>query len=315
MSKWAIPYVDQPAEFWLQLAEHFGQHIKEVYFPMPDRLVASGRSHQPARYIKAFLRDTPPLAKSVLVNPIVLPRAIEQIGPIVIDALHYLHEVFGVASVVVASATLARLIKERLPTFHISASTLMGIRTAAQVLMVKDYVDAIVPDGSLVRDWRGLKRLRETYAGEIRLMVNEACLPGCVYRTQHFFEMAYNDTFPASLCQQLLEEQPWLRLTGAWILPRHLHHYAGLYDTLKLAGRVTLQEPETYFKVFRAYVDCEPILPSEIGGGPASLLGVADMPDDLFQSILRCDKRCESCSICRRYYESVEKDLFDGDSA
>ncbi|MEM2145019.1 MAG: hypothetical protein QW279_06645, partial [Candidatus Jordarchaeaceae archaeon] len=162
---------------------------------------------------------------------------------------------------------------------------------------------AITPDNSLVRDLAGLRQLRAAFSGEIRLLVNEACLPGCLYRTQHFYEMGYGNFFPQSLCQPLLKAHPWLRLTGAWILPRHLAYYDGLYDTLKLAGRVTLQAPHRYLAVLAAYIRREPLLPREIGGGPASLLEPIDMPDELFAHILHCDKNCHNCTVCHDYYQ------------
>jgi collagenase-like PrtC family protease len=239
----------------------------------------------------------------VLLNPIVLPRPVEKVAPQILDAVRRLHEEYGINSATVASLLLARRIREAFPEFEVTASVLMGISRPAQVLMAQDWVDAITPDNSLVRDLNGLKRLREAFPGEIRLLVNEACIPGCPHRTQHFFEMGYGDFHPESLCQQMLEERPWLRLTGAWILPHHLIYYEGLYDCLKLAGRVTLRGRAQYLTVLNAYVHREKILPKDIGGGPASILEAIDMPDELFEIILRCDKNCHSCSVCQDYYK------------
>jgi hypothetical protein len=302
MNIWVIPYVDQDLSFWAEIVDRFGQFVQEVYFPLPGDIMRSGRGKQPDRQLDAFLRQTP-LPKSVLLNPIVLPRPVEEVAPPVIDGLRRLHGEHGVAGVTVANLGLARLIREQLPQIHITASVLMGISRPAQVLMVQDWVDAITPDNSLVRDLAGLRRLREAFSGEIRLLVNEACIPGCPHRTQHFYEMGYGDHFPQSLCQQMLEERPWLRLTGAWTLPRHLVYYQGLYDSLKLAGRVTLHDRAQYLTVLNAYVHREEILPRDIGGGPASVLEAIDMPDEVFETVLHCDKNCHTCSVCRDYYE------------
>jgi collagenase-like PrtC family protease len=302
MSTWVIPYVDQDLSFWEEIADRFGTHVKEVYFPIPGGTVASGRPKQPAQFIEPFLRYAR-LPKAVLVNPIVLDRPVEEIAPRVIEALKQLQDEFGVSSVTVANLTLAQLIREECPELRITASVLMGIARPSQVLMVRDYVDAITPDNSLVRNMNGLRQLREAFAGEIRLIVNEACIPGCLYRTQHFYEMGYGDFYPQSLCQQMLDEHPWLRLTGAWILPRHLVYYEGLCDSLKLAGRVTLRDRARYLTVLSAYVHREEILPRDIGGGPASVLEAIDIADELFEFILSCDKNCHACSVCRDYYE------------
>lgn len=304
MSTWVIPYVDQDLPFWEEVAERFGAYIKQVYFPMPGETIASGRPRQPDQFVETFLRRAP-LPKAVVVNPIVLPRPVEEMAPLILDALKRLRDDYGVSSVTVTHPELARLIKQSLPEFKITASVLMGIATPAQALMVQDYVDAIAPDNRIIRDLPSLKRLRAAFPGEIRPIVNEACLPGCPYRVQHFYEMGYGEHFPQSLCQQMLAERPWLRLTGAWILPRHLVYYEGLYDSLKLAGRVTLRDPARYMQVLRAYVHREQILPRDIGGGPASVLDAIDMPDELFEFVLQCDKNCHACSVCRDYYEQA----------
>lgn len=302
MSTWVIPYVDQDLSFWVEIADRFGAHVKEVYFPMPG--MATGRSKQPDRSMETFLRHVP-LPKAVLVNPIVLPRPVEGAAPTVLASLERLRDQYGVTSVTVTNLALARLIKKTLPEFNVTASVLMGVATPAQVLMVQDYVDAIAPDNRLVRDLEGLRRLRQAFSGEIRLLVNEACIPGCPFRTQHFYEMGYGDSYPQSLCEQMLEELPWLRLTGAWILPRHLGFYDGLYDSLKLAGRVTLRDRSRYLEVLNAYIHREEILPRDIGGGPASVLETIDLSDELFEFILHCDKNCHVCSVCQEYYKQA----------
>lgn len=307
MSVWIIPYVDQGLDFWQEIHGRFGGQIKEVYFPVPGGQLASGRSRQPESFLDGFLRHAP-LAKSAVVNPIVLHRPVEAIAPEILAVLRRLQGDFGVQGVTVASLALARAIRESLPDLTISASVLMGIASPLQALVVRDYVDAIGPDTRLTRDLEGLRRLRSAFPGEIRLMVNEACIPGCPYRTQHFYEMGYGDTFPLSLCQQMLEEHPWLRLTGAWLLPRHLSLYEGVYDTLKLAGRVTLQDRDRYLSVLEAYVHRLSILPRDIGGGPASPRDGEDVSDEWFEFVLHCDKRCDACSVCREYYLKSRRD-------
>jgi collagenase-like PrtC family protease len=301
VSTWVVPYIDQGLEFWEEIQNRFGEQVREVYFPVPEGVFASGRSRQPEQFLDDFLRRAP-LAKAVLVNPIVLPRPVELVAPAILSTLQRLEGEFGVQRVTVTNAALARIIKESLPQWHVTASVLMGIASPAQAWLVQDWVDAITVDNRLVRDLAGLRAFRSAYAGEIRMIVNEACLPGCLFRTQHFYEMGHGDDLPASLCQQMLEERPWLRLTGAWILPRHLAWYDGLYDTLKLAGRVTLRDPARYLNVLGAYVDRAPILPRDIGGGPASPLEAIDVSDEWFEFVLHCDKQCHVCSVCSMQY-------------
>ena len=308
MSTWVIPYVDQDLDFWEEIRQRFGHQVQEVYFPMPEGWFASGRSRQPERFLEGFLRRAP-LPKAVLLNPVVLAQPVERVADGMLTALKQLQDDYGVQSVTVTDPNLAQIIKRSLPGWHVTASVLMGITTPTQAWLVQDCVDALTVDTSLVRDLDGLGALRSAFEGELRLIVNEACLPGCLFRTQHFFEMGYGQDYPESLCQQVLEERPWLRLTGAWILPRHLVYYDGLYDVLKLAGRVTLRDRERYLRVLGAYVDRLPILPRDVGGGPASPLEPIEVTDEWFEIVLHCDKQCYSCSVCRLQYEQAQRTL------
>jgi hypothetical protein len=299
--QWSIPYTDQDPSFWEELRRGYGANVSEVYFPVRGEILPSGRSPQPETRLDEFLAGSP-LPKSVLLNPIVLPCPAEEIAPSVLAELGRLAAEYEIRRVTVADLNLARIIRAALPDFRITLSTLAGISTPLQLEIIGDIADAIVPDSRVLRNLRELETLRRAYAGEIRLMVNEACLPGCPFRFQHFYEMGAGIPMPESLCQTTLAGKPWLRLTGAWVLPRHLHHYNGLYDSLKLAGRVTLRDPRKYMAVLGAYIGRKPILPCDIGGGPASVLEPIDMPDDLFAKILRCDRNCPVCGACIEYY-------------
>lgn len=306
-SRWTIPYVDQGLDFWQDVHGRFGEHVKEVYFPVPGRRFASGRGPQPEQRLLDFLRNAP-LTKALVVNPIVLPKPAETMASGIVATLRGLRDDYGVQSVTVANLSLAWLIKQELPDVRVVGSVLMGIATPLQALIARGSLDAITADNRLVRDLPALERLRLAFPGELRLIVNEACLPGCPWRMQHFYEMGYGEGWPRSLCDQMLAERPWLRLTGAWILPRHLRHYEGLVDSLKLAGRVTLRDRQRYMTVLDAYVNCRQILPRDIGGGPASPLSALDVSDEWFAHVLRCGKRCDVCPVCvEEYAQSVRR--------
>jgi hypothetical protein len=304
MSAWVIPYIDQDFSFWQEIGERFSDQIHSVYFPMPGDMIASGRAPQPNQFLGAFLRDAA-LGKMVLINPILLNRPAEEIAPGLVDALRKLLDEFGVDQVTVANLTLAQIIRKAIPEMKISSSTLMGISSPGQVLLVQEWIDTLIPDTRLLRDLNALKQLHQAFDGEMRLIVNEACLPGCPYRLQHFYEMAYSPYYPQSLCRSLLTKNPWLRLTSGWVLPQHLKFYEGCFDSLKLSGRVTLQDPQKYLQVLAAYIQRQPLKPKDIGGGPASVLDDLEVSDQWFEQVLHCNKMCTDCSLCREYYEQV----------
>jgi hypothetical protein len=112
--------------------------------------------------------------------------------------------------------------------------------------------------------------------------------------------MAFAAGLPQSLCSDLLARQPWLRLTGAWVLPQHLHWFDPLADEYKLAGRATLHTPADYFRVLDAYVYRTALRPNQVGGGPASVLTPEVIPDAWYQRTLTCGQHCHECDLCRR---------------
>jgi hypothetical protein len=299
-TRWIIPYVDQPFAFWEQIAENYDHSIKEIYLPLPGDILGSGRPLQSTEHLQGFLRRSPfPL--SVLVNPIILPRPVDELAPQIIEVLKKLTGEFGVGSVTVSDLLLAQHIRESLPELSLNASVLMDISQPNQVVMLQDIFDTLVPASRIMRDLPALNALREAFSGSIRLIVNEACLPNCPFRVQHFYEMGSNIGHPHSLCNNLLQEFPWMRLTGAWVLPQHLHLYDGIYDELKLAGRVTLRDPENYLRVLDAYINRKPLAPNEIGGGPASVLEPIEITEEFFAQTLHCGHQCHACRICQEY--------------
>jgi hypothetical protein len=300
-ARFVIPYVDQPIEFWDRLAADHASAVAEVYFPLPGSSLGSGRPPQPSAHLAAFLRHSPfPLA--VVLNPIVLPRPLEAVADEILEVLRRLDGEHGLKGVTVTNLLLAARVRRELPHCQVTASILMDVERPNQAQMLAGLCDVLVPSGRVFRDRAALRELRRAFPGRLRLIVNEGCLPGCPLRVQHFFEMGSGQAFPRSLCGPLLAERPWLSLTGDWVLPQHLHHYDGLYDELKLAGRATLRDAERYRRVLGAYVSRTPLLPHEIGGGPASPASALPIDDEFVERTLHCGLRCHACSYCEDYY-------------
>ena len=308
-ARWIIPYIDQPLDFWEQVAESYSRQIKEVYLPLPGDIMGSGRPIQPEQHVKEFL-DASLFPVSVLINPIISRLPIEDIAPQIVASLEALMNMGNITGATISDFRLAKRMKETLPDLALTASVLMDLAQPNQAVMLEDAFDSLVPASRIMRNAFALKTLKQAFQGYIRLMVNEACLPGCPFRVQHFYEMGSNmRQDPQSLCDELLQHHPWMRLTGAWVLPQHLHLYEGLYDELKLAGRVTLRDPERYLKVLDAYLHRTPLLPHEIGGGPASVLEPIEITEAFFARTFYCEHQCHQCTFCRDYYQKALDDL------
>ena len=297
-----VPYVDHDTKFWQKLKDLCGGQIKEVYFPIIDDQIPTGRPRQPDKYLKAFL-ESKILPVSVLINPVILARPIEEYSDRILRELEYYEKNYSLTGATLANLTLAGKIRKFFPDLKLAASTLMEISNEQQINMLGEIFDTIVPSAKTIREIRVLRSLRKTFKGTIRLMVNEACIPLCVFRTQHFYEMSNASIpHPLSLCHDLLEQKPWLRLTGGWVLPQHLFLFKGLYDEIKLSGRITLQQPDNYFKVIESYLFEEELQPHEIGGGPASVNIPMHIETAFYKHTLNCKKNCATCKVCHEYW-------------
>jgi hypothetical protein len=305
--QWSIPYIDQPLSFWREIASRHGPKIQGVYLPLPRGLLASGRPALRDGHLASFLRHAP-LPVAVLLNPVVLPRPAASLAAPVIAALKDLRAVTRLNGATVTDLGLARIVRESLPDLPLTASVLMDVAHPRQAHQLAGLCDALVPASRIMRNYPALRALRLAFPGTLRLLVNEGCLPDCLMRVQHFYEMGYAEEEPLSLCGQLLEQQPWLRLTGAWVLPQHLHFFDGLTSAFKLAGRATLQDPGRYLDVLDAYINRRALTPDRVGGGPAAPRTPVRISDAFYRKTLHCSKHCHSCRVCREYYARADAD-------
>ena len=302
---WTIPYIDQPISFWQDLNSDFGTFIDQVYMPAPLDNISTGRPQQSEQYVHEFLKNSP-FNISLLINPIIFFRPIEDVCDQVVEGLKDLYQNYSmIKAVTVSNLTLAEKIKKAIPELELNASVLMDIFAPNQFEYLDDVFDVLVPSSRITRDISALADMKRNFDGEIKLILNEGCLPGCVYRTQHFYEMCAQVDYPKSLCQSLLEKKPWLRLVGSWILPQHLHFYDGVYDKLKLSGRVTLQNPAYYRDVLAAYLFRQQRRVDRIGGGPVCGNYSVDISAGIFKKLIYCNKNCSSCSVCEEIYRSI----------
>ncbi len=310
VARWIIPYIDQPLDFWHRITQSHPNRIAEVYFPLPAAIIGSGEPTQPSACRETLLQSG--LVKmSALLNAMTLPRPVEEIAPAVLEELRRLRGEYGLASATVTNLTLARSVRDAFPDMTLTASCLMQIRKPNQVVMLDGLFDNLVPPPEITRDLPALRTLKEAFPGRIRLLVNECCLPGCPFRVQHFHEMGCDLAHPLSLCADLLKRQPWMRLTGAWVLPQHLHLYEGVFDDLKLGGRVTLRTPQKYLRVLDAYIHRKPLQVDDIGGGPASMLMPLPISEAFFEKTLYCQRNCHVCTTCREYFKAAAHDLLE----
>jgi hypothetical protein len=97
-------------------------------------------------------------------------------------------------------------------------------------------------------------------------------------------------------------------LENTWIRPEDIHHYEGLFDTVKLATRMHALPG----MVIDAYVR-ESFIGNlldlfEPGFGRAIapyIISNADFPEDWFTRTTSCQKLCHECGYCKSVLERV----------
>jgi hypothetical protein len=294
---WVLPYIDQPLVFWESVAQDYEGLIREVYFPLPGGRIGSGAPAQPDAHLLELLRHAP-LPCAALVHPIILPRPVGTVAPPVIETLKRLHGDFGLSGATVTDLALATRIREVIPDLSLTASCLMQIARPNQVPLLEGIIDTVVPDTRIVRDLRALTVLKRRFPA-YRLMVNVSCCP-VVRSAQHFYEMGQR--FPRR-CRSAggVGKEPVVASDGVGCCPASAS-LSGTYDELTRAGRGTLRDPKTCRAVLDAYAHRLPMLPRDIGGGPASVLEPIEISESFFASTLACDHQCHRCTLCRDYY-------------
>ncbi|MBI4615145.1 MAG: hypothetical protein HY720_16140 [Planctomycetes bacterium] len=300
MHRISVPYIDQPAPFWRSAIARFGEHLDEVYFPLPRSIFGSGRWLQPANHVLEFL-EIDELPKTVLLNAPAFDLPLGETMDRVFPILDGLRARFLIKGAVVRDIDLMRETRRAFAGLEICASTLMEIAEPAQVESIRGWADVLVPASWIVRDHRRLSALRRVFAGRIKILVNEGCLVRCPWREAHFKAMNLGIA-ARPLCAECVEEEPWRRLTGAWILPQHLDLLQGLFDVVKVSGRGTLLDPARWMGVVEAYFRGEGWDVHEIGMSTAGPREPIPITREFYESTLHCRKNCDSCTVCRDYY-------------
>ena len=135
----SIPYVDQPTGFWEQLKQQFQTDIAEVYFPLIDPVVGSGRPLQPDRYLVSFL-ESKLLPVSVLINPVVLPDQFDTVKTRLLEEIETYLKSYDLKGVTISNLSLAKELKKTFPGIQTTASTLMEMLNRDKHTVTKTVV-------------------------------------------------------------------------------------------------------------------------------------------------------------------------------
>ena len=185
----------------------------------------------------------------------------EKIG----DITDYCIKNLALSSVTTTSPLIAKFIKTNFPAIDVRASVNMGIGTVEGMEYVEDYFDSFYVKRELNRDFskiRELKKWCNSKGKKLYALANSGCLNNCSAHTfhdnlvSHEKEISQMDNGYAfsGICHEFLKKKDNMYKildNTAFIRPEDIYLYEDLFDSMKLATRVSAN-PE---KILRAYID------------------------------------------------------------
>ena len=242
----------------------------------------------------------------------------------VISVLEYMEETVGLPeTVTTASPAIAFIVKKHFPRVVTRASVNMRIGTVQGLEYMQDRFDEYLLQRDHNRDMDVMRELtdwcRENGKGA-SILVNSGCLRFCSGQTFHDNLVAHGEGadmrypiegFSLYTCWNYLkrgDENLLSLLRATWIRPEDLHHYEGMFDTVKLATRM---HPAPRM-VLEAYASghYEGNLLDLMEPGYASLIAPhildnAAFSSDWFEKSSGCHGQCAQCSVCRDEWQRV----------
>jgi collagenase-like PrtC family protease len=186
--------------------------------------------------------------------------------------------------------------------------------------------DTIVVDPVVNRDFGKLEAIRDVTSGNLKLLVNEACLYQCPFRYAHFnfFSHANGpgpkpnvmDDYYYYKCLSLRIRNPEQIIKSPWIRPEDLSEYKHITDMFKIGGRTHFIE--WILNNVNAYYN------QSYDGNLLDLLdSIKDLKDTFYiankelegaiEQWKKCDKNCHKCGYCKHLAEeSIKIQTEDG---
>jgi len=318
-----------------QIVRTYKESISEVFFAWQD--IATGRSAIATRHgytdWSAQLRTEEELRtiKKLGVKLDLLfngncygEYAIsEKLANTVISVIKYLEQIgCGVDIITTASPAIAHTVKKHFSKIEVRASVNMRIGTVKGMEYVSDLFDSFHVQREYNRDLahlRLLKELADMSGKKLIMLANSGCFANCsgqifhdnlVAHESEICEVKNLDDFMPYMCWRALKNKGnWhMLLENTWVRPEDIHHYEGIFDTIKLATRMHSLPG----MVVDAYVHGRFVGNTldlfEPGFGRAIapyIISNQNFPENWFTKTSSCDKICYRCGYCKSVLEQV----------
>jgi len=241
----------------------------------------------------------------------------EKLANTVVSILEHLQQaVGGVDIVTTASLAVAHIVKKYFPQVEVRASVNMKIGTVKAMEYVADLFDSFHVMREYNRDLAYLKKLKQwadAHGKKLVILANSGCFAHCSGQVFHdnlvaheseVCEVANMKDFTPYVCwRQLKDKDNWHKvLQNTWIRPEDLHHYEGLFDTVKLATRMHSHPGMVIDAYCRGKFFGNTLDLFEPGFGRAFqpyVLNNDAFPADWFEKTSTCTHECHTCGYCK----------------
>jgi tetratricopeptide (TPR) repeat protein len=303
----------------LDLLDIYRDNIEAVYFPMPQKYFASGRSiKEPVSYLKEIPSIIKKCAFYNIKPQLLLNGTCESQSKLnnaflgqILDYIKQLRDI-GLKSVVVTNPIYIVKIKKHVSDITVESSVNCYVKTVEHALYLKDLgVDVLTIDRDINRDIPLIRDIKNKTNLKIRIMLNEGCVSNCPYRVVHYNYISgglklsakkIGEVFWDRFCVAIYLNNPGKVFRIPFIPPENLSYYGQFTDYYKLSTRTfTTDRIELCLK---AYIN------RHFSG---NLLSILDCPglsyfeyidydiikrNNFFSNMLNCKVNCITCNYC-----------------
>jgi collagenase-like PrtC family protease len=300
---------------FLKIIHKYKDFISGIYFPLPDKLSGSGRSiPQPDSYEEEILKIIE-FGNKFNINSELLLNATcegERMGDLqqmekIINYLKKLEEK-GLKKVVLTNLLYAEQIKKK-TNLILEAPVILNVNTLLKIKYLHQLgFESINLATEKNRDLSFIKNIKDKFPGmNIKLMVNEGCLPDCPFRQTHFNFIAHHhqgEELENIFCENYLQNFPEIFFKIPIITPEEIKNYLNLADEFKLVSRC--RKMINIYKIIKAYTS---------GTFEGNLLDIIELNPlrehikyidnkklqsyNYLPKINNCNNDCDNCHYCR----------------
>lgn len=245
------------------------------------------------------------------------------------DTADYVASRFGLSSVTVTSPVIAKFFKANFEDVEVRASVNMEIGTVDGMEYIADCFDGYYMRRELNRSFKDIKRLRkwcDKNGKKLYGLANSGCLNNCSVHNFHDNLVAHETEISAmdnaydfrGKCWDYLSSgknsRNMIRLTN-FIRPEDVYLYEGLFESLKLATRVSVAPTKiiTAYMNGRYYGGINELLePNHSSIIAPAFLDNGKFPKGFAEKVGSCDKNCDECGYCTEVFDLIYTNLNGG---